>query len=94
LSTVILKNPSFYTGDIDSNPEPVPLPSGCVLLASGLPELGAGWRWKGPKSRNQTAYSICQKFFPFIPSPPSGGRATVYFVKLQVAAVGSSRYDF
>lgn len=42
LSALTLRDQSFYTGDIDSNPEPIPVPSTCVLMGSGLLGLLAG----------------------------------------------------
>ena len=44
LSAITLRDQFFYTGDIDSNPEPVPVPPSVVLLGSGLLGLLAGGR--------------------------------------------------
>ena len=55
LSALTLRDQFFYTGDIDSNPEPVPVPPAFVLLASGLVVMLSlrgglqGWR----SSQNQ-----------------------------------------
>ncbi|MHB9072736.1 MAG: hypothetical protein ACYC6G_04345 [Desulfobaccales bacterium] len=48
MSTLTLRDQFFYTGGIDSNPEPVPAPPSMVLLGSGLIGLlGCGRRLKG-----------------------------------------------
>jgi hypothetical protein len=44
LSVLTLRDQYFYTGDIDSNPEPVPVPPTYVLLGSGLLAMLTGRR--------------------------------------------------
>jgi hypothetical protein len=55
LSSITLNDQFFYTGDIDTNPQPVPVPASVVLLCSGLLVMLAGGRGlKGLVVRTRT----------------------------------------
>jgi hypothetical protein len=54
LASIILKDQYFYTGNIDTTPQPVPVPPSVALLASGLIGLlGCGRVFKGFMARTR-----------------------------------------